>query len=372
MRNPFRGFNAILYKEFIVILRDRASLFFMFVPAVFQIIAYGYALDMDVKHIPMVVMNEDGTRESVALVDRLVNTQSFRVVGRAASVEEMTDAIRRGQAYVGLQIPPGYRRDLMAGRTAHVQALIDGSNSTIALKALNTAMGTTFRESLVSLVGSSGRALPIELRPQILYNPSMLSPNFYIPAIIAIALQIAMLFATTLSIVRERESGTIENLTVSPLSPWGLLFGKLTPYMVIGLFMASALFLIMRYMFNIPIHGSITALYVSSVLYIFTMLSLGLLASTWARNHMQAMQFTLALVLPSLFFSGLIFPREPMPRIFYALGNLLPSTYFVELMRAIILRGAGLADFAGHLAALAIMGVALFALCLRRFKGRIA
>src|SRR6185436_4753491 len=344
-----RGFNAILYKEFLVVLRDPLTLFFMFFPPLIEMIAFGYALDNDVKHMAMVVLNEDRTVESRQIIDRFVNTQTFRVVGEVDSVEGMAAAIRQGQAYVGLQIPPNFARDLRAGRNAQVQVLIDGSSSTIASSALNTALGVAFRESVIRLLGETGRReLPVEVRPQILYNPAMRSPNFFVPGVIGVVLQIATTFATAMSLVRERERGTLEQLLVSPLSRWGLMLGKLTPYLCIGMFMATVLFAIMRWLFDVPIAGSLTALYVSTLLYIFSLLSLGLLVSTRAQNQIQALQMSMVFIMPSVFFSGFIFPRETMPWIFQWLGACLPTTYFIELMRAIILRGASLQEFWPH------------------------
>src|SRR6266436_4925374 len=154
--NIFRGFGAILFKEFIIVLRDPMTLFFMFFPPLIEMIAFGYALDNDVKHMSTVVLDEDRTVESRQLVEKLVNTQSFRVVGEAHSISELAAAIRRGKAYVGVQIPPGFTRDLHAGRTATVQVLIDGSNSTTALQALNTSMGVALRQSVIALLGQTG------------------------------------------------------------------------------------------------------------------------------------------------------------------------------------------------------------------------
>jgi ABC-type multidrug transport system permease subunit len=368
-----RGFGAIFYKEFIVIFRDRAALFFMFFPPLIQIIAYGYALDTDVKNMSMMVMNEDRTVESRRLIDRFVNTKTFRLEGEVHSVNDLTAAIRSGRAHVGLQIPPDYSRKLQTGETAQLQVLIDGSNSTTALKALNTALAMGFLDSIGEFVGLSGRRnLPVEVRPQILYNPALRAPNFYVPGMIGMSLQIATLFATAMAIVRERERGTLEQLIVSPLSRWGLMLGKLVPYLIISMGMAGLLFAIMHWLFFVPIRGTMTALFASTLSYVFAMLSLGLLVSTWAETHMQAFQATLGLVLPSIFFSGFIFPREPMPTIFYALGAILPSTYFVELMRAIILRGAGFQDFWLYLVILTGMGILLFAACLSRFRKSIA
>jgi ABC-type multidrug transport system permease subunit len=368
----FRGFTAILYKEFIVVLRDPFTLFFMFFPPLIEMIAFGYALDNDVKHMATCVFDEDRTSESRALVNQFVNTQTFRVVGEVESAAALSEAIRQGKAYVGIQIPPDFTRDLRAGRSAQVQVLINGSSSTIAGSALNTAVSIGLRQSLITLFGETGRqTLPVEVRPQVLYNPDMRSPNFFVPGVIGVVLQIATTFATAMSIVRERERGTLEQLLVSPVSRWGLMLGKITPYLCIGLFMAAVLFSIMRWLFNVPIAGSLLALSAATVLYVFSLLSLGLLVSTRAENQMQALQMTMVFIMPSVFFSGFIFPRETMPWIFYAIGAVLPTTYFIDLLRGIILRGATLGDFWRELLILAGMGMALFAVSALRFRTKI-
>jgi ABC-2 type transport system permease protein len=196
----------------------------------------------------------------------------------------------------------------------------------------------------------------------------MRSPNFFVPGVIGISLQIATVFATALSIARERERGTLEQLMVSPMSRWGLMLGKLVPYLVISMIMAVILFAIMRYVFAVEIAGSLVSLMLATLLYVFTLLSLGLLVSTRAENHMQAFQMSMALLMPSVFFSGFIFPRETMPAIFYAISTTLPATYYIELLRAIVLRGASLSEFSFHLNILAAMGAVLFVLCATRFK----
>jgi ABC-type multidrug transport system permease subunit len=373
MKRPFRGFTAILYKEFLVVLRDPLTLFFMLFPPVVEMIAFGYALDTDVKHMATLVLDEDRTVESRQLVDQFVNTQTFRVVGEVRSLAELSQAIRRGKAYVGLQIPPNFTRDLRAGRTARVQVLVDGSNSSIASSALNTSLNVGFRSALIQLAERTGlRDLPVEVRPQILYNAEMRSPNFFVPGVIGIVLQIATTFATAMSLVRERERGTLEQLMVSPLSRWGLMLGKLTPYLVIGMIMALGLFAVMQWLFHVPVAGDFLGLVLATFLYVFCLLSLGLLISTRAENQIQALQMTMIFILPSVFFSGFIFPRETMPWIFYALGSTLPATYYIELERAIVLRGATLGDFWLNVVILAGMGLALVSLCALRFRQKIA
>jgi ABC-type multidrug transport system permease subunit len=368
----FRGLGAILFKEFIVVWRDPMTLFFMFFPPLIEMVAFGYALDTDVKHMAMVVYNEDRTVESRQLIDRFVNTETFRVVREVQSVDELASEIRKGRAYVGLQIPPTFTRDVRAGNPAQVQLLVDGSNSTTALQALNTGLGIALTQSVESLLRETGRhGVPIEIRPQMLYNPAMRSPNFYVPGVIGVVLQIGTTVATAMALVRERERGTLEQLLVSPLSRAGLMLGKIIPYLCIGMAMAIVLFIIMRFVFSVPIAGNLIAMLFSTLVYVFALLSLGLLVGTKAENQMQALQMSMVFLLPSVFFSGFIFPRETMPWIFYALGALFPTTYFISLMRAIILRGAHFLEYWPHLAILIIMSILLFVLCALRFRKKI-
>jgi ABC-2 type transport system permease protein len=288
------------------------------------------------------------------------------------SIEAMSSEIRKGNAYAGLQIPPKFTMQIRNGQPAQMQLLVDGSNSTTALQALNTAMGVALTQSVQQLLRETGRRnVPIDIRPQMLYNPTMRSPNFYIPGVIGIVLQIGTTFATAMAVVREREKGTLEQLLVSPLSRWGLMLGKLVPYLCIGMTMSILLFVIMRFLFHVPIAGSVMAMMFATLVYVFALLSLGLLVATKAENQMQALQMSMTFMLPSVFFSGFVFPRETMPWIFYALGTLLPATYFISLARAIILRGANFFEYWPHLAILIVMSILLFVLCALRFRKKI-
>jgi ABC-2 type transport system permease protein len=368
----FRGLGAILFKEFIVVWRDPMTLFFMFFPPLIEMIAFGYALDNDVKHMAMLVLDQDRTVESRQLVDRFVNTETFRVVGQVQSIDELESELRKGRAYAALEIPPTFTRDLHAGRSAQIQLLVDGSNSTTALQALNTGLGVSLTQSVETLLHESGRhEVPIDIRPQMLYNPAMRAPNFYVPGVIGVVLQIGTTVATAMALVRERERGTLEQLLVSPLSRAGLMLGKLVPYLCIGMAMALVLFSIMRFVFFVPIVGSVVAMLFSTLVYVFALLSLGLLVGTKATNQMQALQMSMVFLLPSVFFSGFIFPRETMPWIFYALGALFPTTYFISLMRAIILRGATFLEYWSPLVVLIAMSILLFGFCALRFRKKL-
>jgi ABC-type multidrug transport system permease subunit len=227
-------------------------------------------------------------------------------------------------------------------------------------------------QSVEMMMHDSGRhTVPIEVRPQMLYNPTMRSPNFFVPGVIGVVLQIGTTFATAMAVVRERERGTLEQLLVSPLSRWGLMLGKLIPYLCIGMIMATMLFAIMRFVFAVPIAGSAVAMMLATLIYVFALLSLGLLVATKAENQMQALQMSMTFIMPSVFFSGFIFPRETMPWIFYAIGALLPTTYFISLMRAIILRGANFLEYWPNLAILIVMSIFLFCVCALMFRKKV-
>ena len=207
------------------------TLFFMLFPPLVEMIAFGYALDNDVKHMAMVVLNEDRTVESRQLVDRFVNTETFRIVGEVQNVEELASEIRAGHAYVGLQIPPHFTRDLRAGHPAQVQMLIDGSNSTTALQALNTAVGVALTQSTETLDAKRAGARQCRSRSgrRCSTTRRCAARTFLCPGVIGVVLQIGTTFATAMAVVRERERGTLEQLLVSPLSRWGLMLGQTDP-----------------------------------------------------------------------------------------------------------------------------------------------
>ena len=365
----FRGLNAVFYKEVLHIKRDSLALFFALAMPVMQMIIIGFGVDTNIRQVKTVVLDEDMHRQSRELIDRLRNTDTFRVVAYVNSDLELNDAIVSGRAHVGVKIPVDYSRRLLDNDTAQVLVLIDGSDSSVAAQALNVSAAVGIDQSLQQLLGNKVN-LPVEVRPKLLFNPGSRSPNFFLPGLTAVLLLFVTTFLTTFSIVREREQGTLEQLFVTPVRPMGLLLGKLLPYLAIGFVELLMILLSMRVVFRVPIAGSVLLLLLLAIPYLFVALTLGMLISTKAKSQAEAIQMALLTMLPSIFFSGYIFPRETMPTIFYVISCFIPATYFVNIARGVILRGATLSHLWLDAAVLMAMGIAILILAARRFRSK--
>ena len=365
----FRGLNAVFYKEVLHIKRDSLALFFALAMPVMQMIIIGFGVDTNIRQVKTVVLDEDMHRQSRELIDRLRNTDTFRVIAYVNSDAELNDAIVSGRAHVGVKIPVDYSRRLLDNDTAQVLVLIDGSDSSVAAQALNVSAAVGIDQSLQKLLGNKVN-LPVEVRPKLLFNPGSRSPNFFLPGLTAVLLLFVTTFLTTFSIVREREQGTLEQLFVTPVRPMGLLLGKLLPYLAIGFVELLMILLSMRVVFRVPIAGSVLLLLLLAIPYLFVALTLGMLISTKAKSQAEAIQMALLTMLPSIFFSGYIFPRETMPTIFYVISCFIPATYFVNIARGVILRGATLSHLWLDAAVLMAMGIAILILAARRFRSK--
>jgi ABC-2 type transport system permease protein len=369
--NPFRGFGAVFYKETLHVRRDFATLFFSLIIPILQMFLLGYGIDTNVRHVNTVVYNADGRRESRELLDRLKNSDTFNLARFVDNDRALNDAIVSGQCRVGIKIPVDYSDKLLHGMSAQVLVLIDGSDSSVAGQAINVATAIGLDESLRRVLGNSDPSLAVDMRPKVLFNPDSRSPNFFLPGLTAVLLLNVTTFLTAFSIVREKERGTLEQLFVTPVRPMGLLLGKLLPYLAIGFFELCMIVTAMRFLFFIPIHGNVILLAFLSLPYIFVSLSLGILISSKATSQAHAMQLAFLTILPSIFFSGYIFPRETMPKFFYALSFFVPATYFINITRGIILRGAGLAHLWFDALALFAMGSFLLVIAARRFHNKV-
>jgi ABC transporter DrrB family efflux protein len=362
----FRGLWAILTKEIIHIRRDPATRFILAIPLV-ELLLFGYAIDTDVKNVPTVVFDLNRDSESRGLVKEFENTRYFRIAGEVHSDEELRNAIVSGRAKVGIKIPPDYSTNLVNGRQARVQVLIDGSESTTALQVLNSSQQIGFLKSL-RREGLSVDQFSIDIRPRLLFNPNLESVNFFVPGLIGIILQLVTVFLTAFAIVRERERGTLEQLLVTPVSKGGLILGKLLPYTVIGFGQTGLVLLLMVFLFGVPIHGSVALLLILSGIFLVPALGIGIVISTFAKNQGEAMQMSLMVMLPSILLSGFIFPRESMPAIIYFIGLFIPATYYLEILRGIILRGAGIAVLWDEAVVLVGFGIFFMVLSALRFK----
>jgi ABC-2 type transport system permease protein len=369
--NPFRGFGAVFYKEALHVRRDFGTLFFSLIIPLLQMFLLGFGIDTNIRQINTVVYNADGRRESRELIDRLRNSDTFRIYRYVNSDQGLNDAIVSGKCRVGIKIPVDYSDRLLHQESAQVLVLIDGSDSSVAGQAINVTTAIGLDESLRRVLVNSGVTFGVEMRPKILFNPDSRSPNFFLPGLTAILLLNVTTFLTAFSIVREKERGTLEQLFVTPVRPMGLLLGKLLPYLGIGFFELCMILTFMRFVFRVPIHGNVLLLAFLSLPYLFVSLSLGILISSKAGTQAQAMQLAFLTILPSIFFSGYIFPRETMPKFFFILSYFVPATYFIDITRGIILRGAGWVHLWVDALALFLMGTLLLIIAARRFQNKV-
>ncbi len=374
----FKGFTSIFYKEVIQISRDPLTLALMLLVPMIQLMVFGYAINTDVRNIKTAVYNLDPGPQSRDLLQAFENTDYFRIIRYVGSDDELNRSIITGRVKIGIKIPPDYSDRLLSNRQATVLVLIDGSDSSIATQSLQVASQVGLTESLArlstQLQSSQSRTsqLPIEVRPKMLFNPDSRSANFMVPGLIAIILQIITTLLTAFSIVREREKGTLEQLLVTPVRPFGLMLGKLVPYGLIGIVETFTVLTVMRLVFDVPIKGSLLLLLSLSILFVFTALAIGLLISTKAQSQMQALQLAWLIMLPSVLLSGFMFPRESMPVVMRFIGYLVPATHFMEIIRGIVLRGATLVDLLPEVLTLMFMGLVLLVLSAFRFRKKLA
>ena len=361
----FRGLVPVCRKEFLHIVRDPGTLFFALLIPMLQLFLFGFAVDTNIRQVPTVVLDESNTQESRRLLQAFAGSDVFDLKIYAGSQDEMYEAIRGGKARVGIRIPYDYARRLEDGTSATVLVLVDGSDSSVAGQAMSTATGVALKESLVRVLPDG--TMPIEVRPSVLYNPATRSANFFVPGLIAILLQVMAILMIALSLVRERERGTLEQLTMTPVAPLGLMVGKMIPYGVLTFSEMCVILFVMRVVFLVPIHGNVLLLLLLSIPFLLTVLGIGLVISTRAQTQAEAFQLSMGTILPSVFLSGYIFLIDNMPPFFQGISRLIPATYYIEILRGIILRGAGLGELWVNATVLTLMGCGSTLLAARLF-----
>jgi ABC-2 type transport system permease protein len=365
---------AVLQKEFIQTLRDRGTLILMLSMPLLQLFMLGYAVDMNVEHIPTVVADQSLDVHSRAYVAAMVNTRYFDVVDYVASETEVIQAIDSGRAQAGIVIPPNFAARVDRGE-AQVLFLIDGSDLFTVQSGYTRAAAIAqsyAADVLLKRIERSGlpisAALPLDTRVRILYNPDMQQLWFTIPNMIALLIQTSSIAMTAAAVVREREAGTIEQLLVTPIRPTELLLGKIIPNVVVAIINVLTAVAAGVILFHVPFRGSFWLFLGLAMIYVFCGLGLGLLVSTISNNQKQAQQLVMMIMLLGVVLGGYIFPRNTMPPVLKAIGTLFPMTFFIPISRGIISKGVGAFALWVPIVSMTIYAVIVMAVASKAFR----
>jgi len=369
---------SIIQKELVHIRRDRRTLLIQVSLPVTLLFLFGYAVELQVDHLPTVVVDHDRTRASWEFLEAMRNSSFFDLTTYAESEKAAIKAIDQREARVAILIPPGFAVAIERGEGAQVLIIIDGSEAMASSSALNAAV-TTAQDYSVKLLGKMlGRramggviASPIDLRTRVLYNPSMRSVNLMVPGVLGMIMQQQIVLLTAFAIVRERERGTMEQLLVTPIRPWELMLGKMIPNVGLPLLNMAMVLTLGVYWFKVPFKGDLGLFWILTFLFIFSCLGLGVLISTISTTQGQAQQLSMLVMLPGMILSGFIFPRETMPAIIRWVGGTLPLTYFLEIVRGIVTKGVGIDYLWNSVIALGVFGIVVFIVSAFAFRGRL-
>src|SRR5260370_29054485 len=365
-------FRAVLTKEFIQMRRDRLTFVMMTGIPLLQLILFGYAINADPKHLPAAVLVADHGPEGRTLFSALQNSGYYELVRQVKTEAEGRDLLARGKVQFVINIPENLSRDFIRGDRPELLVEADatdpgttgnaiGSLST----ALNTALQNDLKGPLESLAANNG---PIDLRVHALYNPEAITHYNIVPGLMGVVLTLTMILVTGLAITRERERGTMENLLSMPTRPIEVLVGKLVPYILVGYVQVTLILVASRFLFHVPMFGSLLLLLVAAALFIVANLAVGITFSTIAQNQLQAMQLTFFFFLPSLLLSGFAFPFRGMPNWAQLLGEALPLTHLLRVVRGILLKGNGLGDVAGEIWPIALFTAIALAIAVKRYR----
>lgn len=366
---------SLIRKEFLHILRDPRTLFVMFIMPVIQLVLLGYAATTDIEHLRTAVADGDKSAASRELVDAYRASNYFDIALYVESERELEFLVDSGQVRAGLIIPAGYGQAVTSGDQAQVAFVIDGSDPSVAntVFAASQSVGQAQSMRIVErILGLDPDDLPgVQVRPRVWYNPEMKSAHFMIPGLIGLVLYFLTALFTSMSIVREREQGTIEQLIVTPIRPLELIVGKITPYTFIAFLNVLEVLAIGVFWFGVPIRGSLGLLLGLSALFLLTSLGIGIFISSVANTQQEAMLLTFLTTFPSIFLAGFFFPIEAMPGWLQAVTYIIPLRYMLVIIRGIILKGVGLEILSQQAIALAIFGVAIMLLAAGRFRKKL-
>jgi ABC-2 type transport system permease protein len=366
---------TIARKELFHIVRDRRTLAVMFLIPIVQLFLLGYAATTDIEHLLTAVVDADRTSQSRELVEAYKASNYFDIVSYVDSEEDLARMVDQGAIRAGMIIPAGYGAAVVAGETGSVAFVVDGSDPTIANAVLSSAQSVGQAEStriVEQRLGISAEDMvAVEVRSRVWYNPEMKSANFMIPGMMAVILYFLTSLLTALSIVRERETGTVEQLMVSPIRPIELVLGKVLPYVAVAFFNVLEVLAIGVFWFGVPIHGSVPLLLALSAVFLMTSLGVGIFVSSVSNTQQEAMLLVFFTLLPSIFLAGYLFPLEAMPDFLQVVSYFIPLRYMVTIMRGIIVKGVGLDVLAGQVGALVVFGVVIMVVASTRFRKRL-
>lgn len=370
--------KAVLIKEFIQMGRDRVTFAMMVMLPVVQLLVFGFAINTDVKHLPTVIFDQSLQQEGRDFVSALTASEYYDIKYIAQNLTEVNEMIDSGQAKVGIVIPPDFSNNLKHNRSAVVQVIVDASDSMSASSAINTAQIVGLNKSQEILLrrsqgGAAGSKVdvPYDVRIRPWYNPDFITAYYMVPGIMGVVLTMTMVMITSMAIVRERERGTLEQLIVTPLKVYELMLGKIIPYIFVGYVQATLAIIVGILAFDLPMRGSLGLLYALTTVFIIASLSLGVLISNLAKTQMQAMQMSFFIFMPSVLLSGFMFPRAAMPDLFFAMGYLLPLTFYLEIVRGIILKGIGINYLLSQLFALTVFTAAVLTASIMKFQKKL-
>lgn len=371
-----RRLYQMLIKEFLQVFRDKRTRFVLFAPPIIQMMVFGYAATLEVRHVPTAILDFDNSRQSRDFLSRFSSSRYFDIRERAGSSEQLGHAIDHGDAVLGIQIRAGFARRLLAGETAPVQVILDGTNSNTALVALgyvNQIAGDFSREQIDARLqrGSPGlveRVPSIEVESRPWFNSNLQSRWFFVPGVIGSLILVMIVILTAFAVVREREIGTLEQIMVTPIGRTEFILGKTVPFFLIGLLDAALIATAGTLWFRVPFRGSIGVLFLGTSLFLLCTLGVGLLISTVSANQQQAMVSAFFFDMPAIIFSGFGFPISSMPQWLQPISYFDPLRYFVVVLRSTYLKGVGLEVLWTQMAAMGAIALVTLAVSVLRFQ----
>lgn len=367
----FQRFAAIVYKEFIQMRRDRVTFAMMIGIPLMQLILFGYAINSDPRHLPTAVLAADNSPYARSIVAGMQTSTYFQVTEHLNSRAEADSALKEGRAQFVLTIPADFSRRLLRGEQPVLLLEADATDPAAtsgALSAMREVVSQVLARDLPASAGYAPTPSPVTLRVHAEYNPEAVTQYNIVPGLMGVILTLTLTMITSLAITRERERGTMENLLSTPVRPLEVMLGKIVPYILVGYIQMTLIILAAKFLFGVPLRGSVLAVFVLSLVFIAANLSIGVTLSTIAKNQLQAVQMSVFFFLPSILLSGFMFPFRGMPGWAQIIGSVLPLTHYLRLVRGILLKGNGPVESLPHVWPIALFLVAVISVGLRRYR----